>query len=242
MLFFRAFLVALLTALVGCVLAFFVGDYLTRLAHVPEMEGQRGMTIIFLCVPVGILAGLLIGIISSILVRRRGLAGFAIAQGWSLLVICGVAGLLVGVPYVLSDKPPRLNGKELLLEFELRVPSQFAIPDTPSGDTIHVSLYSGNRETTCAFVDWSLIKRATDGATIPGHVQLLTHNPARSLFAVVGSDPMAGQFIELKLPASPRPEDEQWSSWVAASQRANLESVPEADRFSARYRVQPVER
>ena len=33
----RAFFVALLTAVVGCVLAFFVGDYLTKLAHVPEM-------------------------------------------------------------------------------------------------------------------------------------------------------------------------------------------------------------
>ena len=52
----RAFVIALLTAIVGGVLAFFVGDYLTRLAHVPEMEGQRGMTVIFLCVPPGILA------------------------------------------------------------------------------------------------------------------------------------------------------------------------------------------
>src|SRR6266571_3398884 len=80
----RAFFVALLTAVVGCVLAFFVGDYLTRLAHVPEMEGQRGMTIIFLCVPLGILAGLVIGIASAILVRREGFSGFLIAQGWSL--------------------------------------------------------------------------------------------------------------------------------------------------------------
>ncbi len=37
----RAFFVVLLTAVVGCVLAFFVGDYLTRLAHLSEMEGQR---------------------------------------------------------------------------------------------------------------------------------------------------------------------------------------------------------
>src|SRR5204862_5099850 len=94
----RAVFIALITAFVGCVLAFLVGDYLTRLAHVPEMEGQRGMTIFFLCVPLGVLAGLMIGIISSILVGRRGLAGFGIAQGWSLLIICGLAVLLVGVP------------------------------------------------------------------------------------------------------------------------------------------------
>ena len=33
--FLRAFFIGLFTALVGCILAFFVGDYLTRLAHVP---------------------------------------------------------------------------------------------------------------------------------------------------------------------------------------------------------------
>jgi hypothetical protein len=54
----RALFVPLVTAFVGCVLAFFVGDYLTRFAYVPEMEGQRAMTIFFLCVPPGIIAAL----------------------------------------------------------------------------------------------------------------------------------------------------------------------------------------
>jgi hypothetical protein len=43
----RVCFIALFTAFAGCVLAFFVGDYLTKLAHVPEMEGQRGMTVFF---------------------------------------------------------------------------------------------------------------------------------------------------------------------------------------------------
>ena len=135
----RALFNALLTALVGCVLAFFVGDYLTRLAHVPEMEGQRGMTIFFLGVPLGILAGLVIGIVSAIAVRRQGLAGFLVAQGWSLLIVCGLAGLLVGVPYLLSDKPPTIDGKRLELRFELRAPVTFKIPDRPDGYSIRVS-------------------------------------------------------------------------------------------------------
>ena len=103
-----------------------------------------------------------------------------------------------------------------------------------------MSLYSGNRETTYAFIDWASIERAPEGAIIPGRVQLLDHNPARSLFAVVGNDPMAGQFITLKLPSNPRPEDEQWSDWIRATQHANLGPVPEAAQFSARYRVRPV--
>ncbi len=68
------------------------------------------MTVIFLCVPLEILAGLVVGSVSSILVRRKGPAGFVLAEGWALLIVCGLAGLLVGVPYGLSDKPPRIDG------------------------------------------------------------------------------------------------------------------------------------
>jgi hypothetical protein len=238
----RAFLVALFTAVAGCVLAFFVGDYLTRLAHVPEMEGQRGMTVVFLCAPLGILAGLVVGIVSSILVRRRGAAGFFIAQGWALLVACIIASLSVGVPYLFSDKPPRIGGKELSLEFEVRVPPQFSIADPVNDNNLRVILYSGNRETTAASIDWAAIKRSPDGAIIPGHVELLAHNPARSFLVAVGNDLMAGQYIDLKLPPSPGLEDEQWSGWIPAAQRANLGTISDAERFSVRYRVQRIER
>jgi hypothetical protein len=240
--FLRAFFVVIFTAIVGCILAFFVGDYLTRLGHMSNMEDGRGMFVVFVCAPLGILVGFVIGVVSSLLVRQQGAAGFFIAQGWSLLILCGLSGLLVGGPYLLSDKPPRIGGKELSLEFELRIPRQFSIPDTPSGDSVRVSLYSVNRGTTYAFIDWASIKRAPEGALILGRVHLLEHNPARSLFAVVGNDPMAGQFITLKLPSSPGPEDEQWSDWIRAAQQANLGPIPEAAQLSARYRVRLIQR
>ena len=138
----RGLLIALMTAFAGCILAFFVGDYLTRLAHVPEMEGQRGMTVFFLCVPLGILAGLVIGVIVSVVVRRQGPAGFLVALGWSVLIVCGIAGLLGGVPYLLSDKPTKIDGKRLELQFELRTPATLKIPEQPDGYSIRVSLYT----------------------------------------------------------------------------------------------------
>src|SRR5262249_2798135 len=146
----RGLLIVLLTAFAGCILAFFVGDYLTKLAHVPEMEGQRGMTVFFLCVPLGIITGLIIGITVSIVVRRQGAPGFLIAQGSSLLVLCGVAGLLGGVPYLLSDKPPKIDGKRLDLEFELRAPATVKIPEHPDGYSIRVSLNTNNRQSDFA--------------------------------------------------------------------------------------------
>ena len=239
--FLRAFFIAIFTAFVGCLLAVFVGDYLTRLAHVPEMEGQRGMTVFFLCVPLGILAGLIIGIISSILVRRQALAGFFIAQGWALLIVCGVAGLLVGVPYVLSDKPSRIDGKRVELQFELRAPPAFQIPDQPNGYSIRVSLYTDNQQSRFAFIDWSGITKDADHITIPGNVPLLTHSKARSLLASIGNEPAASQFIELKIPPAPGKQDESWSEWIFATQRADLGPVPEPERFAVRYRVRTVD-
>src|SRR5215510_14881155 len=233
----RGLLIGLLTAFAGCLLAFLVGDYLTRLAHVPEMEGQRGMTVFFLCVPLGIIAGLVIGIISSVVVRRRGPAGFLIAQGWSLLVLCGIAGLLGGVPYLLSDKPPKIDGKRLELQFELRVPTTFKIPDQPDGYSIRVSLYTDNRQNQYAFIDWNAIRRDAEHATVPGHVSLLTHSKTRSLLASIGNEPIASQFIELKIPPVPRKEDEAWSDWIFAAQRADLSPVSEPERMALRYRV-----
>ena len=239
--FLRAFAIGVITAVVGCLLAFFVGDYLTRLAHVPEMEGQRGMTVVFLCAPLGILVGLVIGIVSAILVRRQGLAGFLVAQGWSLLILCGVAGLLIGVPYLLSDKPPRIDGKRLELQFELRAPAAFKIPDQPDGYSVRVSLYTDGRQSQFAFIDWNSITKNADHVIIPGNVPLLTHSKTRSLLASIGNEPVASQFIELKIPPTPRKEDETWSDWIFATQRADLTPVPESERMALRCRVRPVD-
>jgi MFS family permease len=239
--FLRAFFIALFTAAVACLLAFFVGDYLTKLAHVPEMEGQRGMTVFFLCVALGILVGLVIGIVSSILVQRQGLTGFLIAQGWSLLIVCGLAGLSVGVPYLLSDKPPRIDGKRLELQFELRPPTTFKTPDQPDGYSIRVSLYTDNQQSRFALIDWISIMKNAEHVTIPGSLPLLTHSKTRSLLASIGNKPTASQFIELKIPPTPRKEDETWSDWILATQRADLTPVPEPERMALRYRVRPVD-
>ena len=210
---------------------------------VPEMEGQRGMTVFFLCVPLGIIAGLVVGIISAVVVQRRGPVGFLVAQGWALLVLCGIAGLLGGVPYLLSDKPPKLDGKRLELQFELRAPAAFKIPEQPDGYSIRVSLYTDNRQSRFAFIDWNAITKDAEHVTIPGKVHLLTHSKSRSLLASIGNEPIASQFLELKnLPPAPRKEDEAWSDWIFATERADLTAIPDSERFAMRYRVHPIER
>ena len=117
-----------------------------------NMEGGRGMFVVFVCAPLGILVGLVIGIISSILVRREGLAGFLAAQSWSLLIVCGVAGVLAGVPYLLSDKPPRIDGKRLELQF---ITQYFLDNETDASQAdflARAQLYRGDYRYADAFV------------------------------------------------------------------------------------------
>jgi hypothetical protein len=49
--------------------------------------------------------------------------------------------------------------------------------------------------------------------------------------------PAGSQFIELKISSAPPRQDETWSEWILATQRADLSPVPEPERFAARYRV-----
>jgi hypothetical protein len=237
---FRASFIALLTAFVGCLFAFFVGDFLTRLAHMSNMEGGRGMFVVSVCAPRGILVGLVIGIISSILVRRQGLAGFFVARGWSLLIVCGLAGLLAGIPYLLLDNPPRIDGQRLELQFEVRAPATFKIPDQPDRYSFRVSLYADNRQNQYAFIDWNAIAKDAEHVTVPGHVPLLTHSKTRSLLASLGNEPVASQFIDLEIPPAPRKEDETWPGWIFATQRPDLSPVPEPEKMALCYRVRPV--
>lgn len=233
----RVAVIVFITAAAGLVLGTVVGDYITRALHVSEMEGGRGMMVIFVCAPLGGMVGAAIGLIVSLLIKRPGAVGFFKAQGVSLLTACAIAGFLWGIFYLGSDKPPKINGKPLTLDFELRVPASVKIPEQPDGYAIRVSLYESNRQNRYSFIDWNSIVRESNQITIPGHADLMTHNASRSLMVSIGNEPSGTQFLELKIPASPRPEDEKWSGWTTATQRGDLSPVPEAERFSIRYRV-----
>ena len=63
----------------------------------------------------------------------------------------------------------------------------------------------------------------------------------RSLLASIGNDLGASQFIELTLPPTPQKQDETWSDWRLATQRADLTPIPETERFALRHRIQPVD-
>jgi hypothetical protein len=68
---------------------------------------------------------------------------------------------------------------------------------------------------------------------------LLSQTFNRDLPVSIESEGGASQFIKIKLRAKPRKEDEAWSEWITATERADLSPVPEPERIAVGYRVQP---
>jgi hypothetical protein len=76
---------------------------------------------------------------------------------------------------------------------------------------------------------------------VAGKASLLSQTFNRDLLVSIESEDDASQFIKLKLRAKPTKEDEEWSDWMTARERADLSPVPEGERIAVRYRAQPEE-
>jgi hypothetical protein len=98
--------------------------YLTELYHVSNFEGGRGMLIFFALAPLGFTIGLVVGLRS----RGAGFGGFAKAQGIALGIAIGLAAVVSGILYLAADHRPKLDGKPLALEFELKIPPALKLP------------------------------------------------------------------------------------------------------------------
>src|SRR5438552_13095134 len=233
--------ISLLTAISGAVLSVVASLYLTDLYHVSDFEGERGMLIFFALAPLGLIVAFIIGLVVALRSRGTGFGSFAKAQGIALGIAIGLAVIVSGVLYLAADHPPKLDGKPLALEFELKIPPTLKLPAQPSEQTLHASLYANNRDNRYALLDYDKIASRDGYVFVPGKASLLSQTFNRDLFVSIEGEGGAGQFIKLKLRAKPRKGDEAWSDWITATERADLNPVPESERIAVRYRVQPDE-
>jgi hypothetical protein len=199
------------------------------------------MLIFFALAPLGLIVGFIIGLVIALRSRGTGFGGFAKAQGIALGIAIGLAAVVSDILYLAADHPPKLDGKALALEFELKIPPALKLPAQPDEQTLHASLYANNRDNGYALLNYDKIATRDGYVFVPGKASLLSQTFNRDLLVLIEGDGGAGQFIKLKLRAKPRKEDEAWSDWITATERADLSPVPELERIAVRYRVQPEE-
>jgi len=166
---------------------------------------------------------------------------FAKAQGIALGITISIAAIVSSILYLAADHPPTLDGKSLALEFELKIPPTLKMPTRASMQNLHASLYANDCDNRYALLDYDKIASRDGFVFVPGKASLLSQTFNRDLRVSIESEGGASQFIKLKLRAKPTKEDEEWSDWMMARERADLSPVPEGERIAVRYRVQPEE-
>src|SRR5436305_13693746 len=150
----RVIVISLLTAIAGAVLSVVASLYVTELYHVSDLEGERGMLIFFALAPLGLIVGFIIGLVVALRSRGTGFGGFAKAQGIALGIAIGLAAIVSDILYLAADHPPKLDGKSLALEFELKTPPTLKLPPQPSEQTPHASLYATGRHNPYALLEY----------------------------------------------------------------------------------------
>ena len=222
--------VALISAIVAAVLAGYIGDVANTAHHVSNMEGGRGW-LILTCSVAGFLAGGVIGAITT-RIRVKTLASALLA---AVLVDLVLAAVAAGVAFLSADSAPKIDNHPLHLEFEVLLPPGQPLPKG-GADTLTVTV-AGFVDQYYATLDQSKAAQHDARFAVPGSVPITSHNEHPALMVKLGTEPE--QEFVLKLPGSPRREDEAWSEWVAPHYETASLPVAKEREFAVRYRVQP---
>lgn len=82
------------------------------------------MLVVCIWLPLTAIVGFAVGFLLSFFVKGSGSAGYAKRQGFSLAVTATLIGLGALFSYASVDHPPMIDGKELALDLEVRVPAK----------------------------------------------------------------------------------------------------------------------
>src|ERR1041384_6760559 len=183
------------------------------------------MAVVFLFGPLGLTVGFVIGLIVALRSGRGGFLGFLRAQGLSILWTVALAGVVSGLAWLGADHPPKIGGKNVALEFEVKIPPAISLPADLNDYSVRANLYSSNRDNRFANIDTRSVTRQ-ESCTITGSAVLISRAGNRSLLLSIVAVPGPGQcFVLTNLPPAPSAETD-WSDWIAANQYADLKPIP----------------
>ncbi|MGE0191138.1 MAG: hypothetical protein AB7T63_03760 [Planctomycetota bacterium] len=231
-------LVALLTGGVGLLLGGVVMAACVRWFRVSSFEGKSGYAIVAMAL-LGLIVGFLVGLITALVLPDDASLPFLQALGIAVGVVAGGAGLAALVARLLADVPPRLDGHELVLDVEVRLPAgQTVAPNVPDEQAyVELGALRGRvrRRAVRGPVRLAEARRDDGRVVVPGSVHVFTSRGKRVLMVQLGAEPMMGFLVPL--PGRPRREHLAWSGWLPQP-RPPAAPWPD-DKASFRFRVRP---
>jgi hypothetical protein len=209
-----------------------------KIHHASHFEGSSDAGVAFIWMPLAAIIGFVVGFGISFSTRRRGFPGYAYRQGIALLTIAGLIALGGGITYATADHPraPTIDGKQLALQIELRVPA--------NARTIEQLQAVGFNARVDAERDyyvpdssplWSQAVRTDEFITVPMWATLHSETTKREIAAWDAHE--SWHTFKVAVPASPQKIDEQWSNWIVSFSPATENKQRQVEECHARYRV-----
>jgi len=227
-------LVAVLTGGLGLLAAGLVMNLCVGWYRVSHFEGKAGYAVVAVALLGGI-AGLVLGLVVARL--APGSLGSLGVLGTAFGIVILAGALSAAIARALADIPPTIDGKELTLEVEVRLPRGASV--SPRGESyLHLhSVVRGVARRSRLGELRPAEARLEDGRWIvPGSAHVFTERGLRSLGIVLSGQAPFG--FTVPLPARPRPGNETWSEWLP---RPRVPDPPWPDsKPSFRFRVRRV--
>jgi hypothetical protein len=231
----RTFFVAIVTAVIGALAAGIGGEWATRAHGMSNFEGGRAMFIAFVIAPLGLVAGIVIGIIVAKWIGGSGFGGTMSALGVAIGVTCALAFAASGIAVAVAPRTPMIDGQFLALDLDVRMPAGRAAP-RDSASPFSVLFYEPRGDhRRHAVLRHDSITESEGREVISGEAELNVVTSVRHVVINDGED--KHYWFDLPLKASPTLEDEQWTDWWPPPGQKASNDVSGTGGFQIRYRV-----
>lgn len=233
------FSIALLSGVLGLVCAGIIAAFCADWFRISNFEGKAG----FFMVAVAMLGGIAAFFVGPF-VMRLITAGAAPGFFKQLIVACGaVLAIALGALAIcrwFADVAPKMHGKSLVLEIEVRCPKTFTLPKVPDeyGSTSEVYLPRRARQ-PIANLRLDETKTVDGFLIVPTTVPLATS--ASQKYLGVRFDKNHSLTFGLPLRSHPRASDCEWSNWIESGWDAGKPEPAKEAKFNLRFRVATVE-
>jgi hypothetical protein len=231
--------ITLLSGALGLVCAGLLASACADWYRVSTFEGAAGYFVVCIAICGGVVGCIIGGITARFGEPATGL-GFIKTLGTAAGIELGITGVATVLCWSLADIPPRIDGRLLMVEVELRLP--VGVTNLPAADTnrTHVTLGSVvrhvQRKSRQGKLKVAEARLENDRWIVPGEVLLFTMRGHRMINFVMGGQSKGGFIIPL--PARPGKKFEQWSKWFP-DRRPGMTPWPDT-KPSCRFRVQRI--
>lgn len=227
-------LVVVVCAVIGAMCGGSIGDFSVRWLRMQRGQGNEAYYVMGMVV-MGAIAGAVMGVFASAVMTPHNATGLIKPLGISAASMLAITGVWLGALRFLAHIPPQLDGMQLTLQLELRLPPG----EKARGDFVdlHAARAGLSRKIFRGNFDAAQARQEDGRWILPASMKLETALGTRWLKFQLGGHLLAQDF-DFPLPKQPGKEHLQWSDWLGAA--PGQEAAAASAGHSYRFRLEPI--